>query len=149
RACERGSSGASASRSGMPAVRDTRWSRISTCASSSSCRPRSRRPDPKLVHEALEQPAAARVAELAQGLGLDLADALARHPEAVPALLEGVAALLADAEAHLEHLRLARRERRQDPPGVLGEARVERRVLGVHRVLVLDEVAEGAVLLLA
>jgi hypothetical protein len=61
------------------------------------------------------------VAQLAQRLGLDLADALAGDLEVLADLFEGVIALLADAEAHAQHLLLARRQRLQHLAGLLGE----------------------------
>src|SRR5689334_22871569 len=66
------------------------------------------------VREVLEGLRARRVAELAQRLGLDLPDALARDLEALSDLLEGVVGLLADAEAQAQDLLLARRERGED-----------------------------------
>src|SRR6188768_3523609 len=61
-----------------------------------------------------ELPRPRRVAELAQRLGFDLADALAGDGEVLADLLERVLAAVANAEAHLDHLLLARRERFQD-----------------------------------
>src|SRR5215470_11833981 len=65
-----------------------------------------------LLREALEQPAPTRVAQLAQRLGLDLPDPLARDLEILAHLFERVIRALADPEPQLEHLLLARRERR-------------------------------------
>src|SRR5690606_36110300 len=93
--------------------------------------------------------AAARVAELAERLRLDLTDALARHLEVLTDLFEGVVALLADAEAHAQDLLLTRGEGGQHLPGLLGEVHVDDRVRGAHEALVLDEVAQVAVLFLA
>src|SRR5690606_6431253 len=92
---------------------------------------------------------AARVAELAQRLGLDLADTLTGHLEVLTDLLEGVIALRADAEAHAQDLLLTRGEGGQHLPGLLGEVHVDDRVRGAHEALVLDEVAQVAVLFLA
>jgi Holliday junction resolvasome RuvABC ATP-dependent DNA helicase subunit len=47
------------------------------------------------------------VAELAQGLGLDLADAFAGDREVLADLLQGVLAAAPQPEAHLDHLLLA------------------------------------------
>src|SRR3954468_3503978 len=66
------------------------------------------------VDERLQLLRAARVAELAQRFRLDLPDAFARHFEVLTDLLEGVVALLADAETHAQDLLLARRQRLQD-----------------------------------
>jgi hypothetical protein len=80
---------------------------------------------------------------------LDLADALAGDGEVLADLLEGVVAGLADAEAHAQDLLLARGERGEDSPGLVGEVHVDDRVRGRDHVLVLDEVAEMRVLFLA
>src|SRR2546430_3493956 len=64
-----------------------------------------------IVEEGLEYPRAARVLELAQRLGLDLADALARHRELQAHLFQRVVGVHADAEAHAQHALLARCER--------------------------------------
>src|SRR5271167_4615332 len=66
---------------------------------------------PSVIQEAPQLSAAARVLELAQGLGLDLADALAGHRELLADLFERVVGVHADAEAHAEHALLARGER--------------------------------------
>ena len=57
--------------------------------------------------------------QLAERLGLDLADALAGDRELLADLLEGVVGVHADAEAHAQHPLLARRERslREAPHG--------------------------------
>src|SRR5439155_20220168 len=51
-----------------------------------------------------------RVFQFAQRLGLDLADALARHRELLADLFQRVVGVHADAEAHAEYTLLARRE---------------------------------------
>src|SRR5207248_1782353 len=102
-----------------------------------------------ILDEAAQPLRAARVPQFPQRLGLDLPDALARHLEVLSHFLEGVIGLLPDAEAHAEHLLLARRERRQHLPRLLREVHVDHRVGGRGDGLVLDEVAEVAVLLLA
>src|SRR5262245_2520682 len=99
--------------------------------------------------EAAEIAGTGEVAELAEGLRLDLPDALARHVEAGADLLERVVGPLAEAEAQAEHLLFARRERRQHPPGLVAEVHGDDRLDRRQRVLVLDEVAEMAVLVLA
>src|SRR5205814_2856162 len=85
---------------------------------------------------------ARRVAELAQRLRLDLADALARDVELLADLFERVVGVHLDAEAHAQHLRLARRERIEHVLGRLAQARVERGVRERDAGLVLDEIAE-------
>src|SRR6266496_1849696 len=101
------------------------------------------------LDEALEALGARRVPELPQRLRLDLPDPLARDLEVLADLLERVVALLADAEAHPEHLLLARGERGEHLPGLLGQVHVDDRIRRRDERLVLDEVAEVAVLLLA
>ena len=58
--------------------------------------------DPAPLQERLELAAAAGVAELAEGLRLDLADPLAGDLEALAHFLERVLRAVADAEAHLD-----------------------------------------------
>ena len=68
-------------------------------------------PDPRYLLSIQERPqlaAAARVLELAQRLGLDLAYALARDRELLADLFEGVVGVHADAEAHPEYALLGR-----------------------------------------
>src|SRR5216684_5613128 len=69
-----------------------------------------RRPASSIIEEAPERPGPARVLELAQRLGLDLADALARQRELLADLLQRVVLVHADAEAHADDTLLARRE---------------------------------------
>ncbi len=83
--------------------------------------------------------------QLAQRLGLDLADPLARERERLCNLLQGVLATAPHAEPHLDHLLFAGC---QGPQGVLdllpeveGDHGLGRRDL----LPVLDEVAEMAV----
>src|SRR5258707_10635140 len=68
-----------------------------------------RRPASSIIEEAPERPGPARVLELAQRLGLDLADALARPRELLSDLLQRVVLVHADAEAHPDDTLLARR----------------------------------------
>ena len=87
--------------------------------------------------------------ELLQRVVLDLPDPLARHVERPAHLLQRVRALAGEAEAHLDHLALALGQRGQRaaqvlPAQVLGGL-LERRLGG----LVLDEVTELGVVLLA
>src|SRR5579871_97725 len=89
------------------------------------------------------------MAQLAQGLRFDLADALARDREAGADLLERVIRALTDAEAQPEHLLLAWRERGEHLARVVVEVARDRRLVRRRRVLVLDEVPEVAVLVLA
>src|SRR4029453_11424178 len=95
-----------------------------------------------LVEEAAQHATAAGMLQLAQRLGLDLADALAGHRELLADLLEGVVGVHADAETHAQHALLARRERGQHPRRALAQVALDRGLERDHRVLVLDEVAE-------
>src|SRR5262249_60177809 len=70
---------------------------------------------PSAFQEGLQLPRPRRVAEFAERLGFDLADAFARDGEVLSDLFERVlAAVRAEAEAHLDDLLLARRQRLQD-----------------------------------
>src|SRR5438034_518815 len=69
---------------------------------------------PRLVlDEGAEVAAAQRVAQLSEGLGLDLPDALACDRKAPADLFEGMLPLLADAEPEAQDLLLLGRERRE------------------------------------
>ena len=61
------------------------------------------------------------MAQLAQRLGLDLADALAGDREVLADFLERVLAAVGEAEAQAQHLLLARRERVEDLVGLLAQ----------------------------
>src|SRR5437879_7853522 len=86
------------------------------------------------------------MAELAERLGLDLTDALARDVEAPADLFEGVLALLADAEAETQDLLLLGREHREGPLHLIREVLVQERLIGRACRLVLEEVAELGIL---
>ena len=62
------------------------------------------------VEEAAQLLRAARMAQLAQRLGLDLADALAGDVELLADFFQRVVGVHVDAEAHAQHLGLARRQ---------------------------------------
>src|SRR5438876_1275445 len=94
-------------------------------------------------------PASGRVAQLPERLGLDLTDPLARHGEALTHLFERVLAPVADAEAHLDHLLLARRKSFQHRLGLLLQIEIDDRFGRRHDLPILDEVAEMRVLLFA
>src|SRR6202008_1533534 len=61
-----------------------------------------------LIQEAPHLPRAGRVLQLAQRLGLDLADALAGDAELLTDFLQRMVGVHADAEAHAQHAFLAR-----------------------------------------
>src|SRR5215470_16747720 len=90
-----------------------------------------------------------RMTQLAERLGLDLADALPRDGEVLAHFFQRVLAAVREAEAQTEHLLLARRERVQHLVGLLPEREPDHALHGGAHLLVLDEVAEVAVLLLA
>src|ERR671912_454996 len=94
-------------------------------------------------------PAARGMPQLAQRLGLDLPDPLARDREALAHLFEGVLAPVANAEAHLDDLLLARRERLQHRFGLLAQIQVDDGIRRRDDVPILDEVAEVRIFLLA
>src|SRR5215470_4142203 len=100
-----------------------------------------------IIQKAAQLAAAARVLELAQRLGLDLADALARHRELLADLFQRVVFVHADAEAHTDYTLLARRERGKRARRSLAQVRLNRGVYRRDRVLVLDEIAEMGILL--
>src|SRR5688572_31880985 len=112
-----------------------------------------READRKSLALALEERAqllrARRVAQLAQRLRLDLPDALARHVELLADLFQRVVGVHLDAEAHAQHLGLARRERIEHVLGRFAQARVERRIRGREAGLVLDEVAQVRIVVVA
>src|ERR1700757_560691 len=69
------------------------------------------RPTLSVIQEAPQLPTAARMLELAQRLGLDLADALAGHRELLTDFFQSVVGVHADAKAHAKNALLARGER--------------------------------------
>src|SRR5690242_18343184 len=82
-------------------------------------------------------------AELAQGLGFDLADALAGNVEFLTDFFEGVLALAADTEAEADNLLFLGREGLQDIGGFVADVGIDD---GVHRradPAVFDEIAES------
>src|SRR5436190_18278296 len=87
--------------------------------------------------------------ELLQRVVLDLTDALARHAEGAADLFERARLLALEAEAELDHLALSLRERLQRLLDVLTAERQRGLLVGRLGQLVLDEVAELRLLLLA
>src|SRR5713101_5132104 len=101
------------------------------------------------LQEAPELLRARRVPELAQRLGLDLPDPFAGDREVLPDFLQRVLATVGEAEPEPQHLLLARREGVEDLVRLLPEREADDRLDGRDDLLVLDEVAQVAVLLLA
>src|SRR5262245_30450922 len=97
-------------------------------------------PRRRLLEVILELAAAGRVAQLAQRLGLDLADPLAGDVELLADLLEGPGAPVLEAEAELEHPALAAGERVEHGLDLLLEELVRRGLGRRQRAAVLDEV---------
>ena len=87
--------------------------------------------------------------QLAQRLGLDLADAFARNVELLADFFQRVIGVHFDAETHAQHLGFARRQRIQHVAGDIAQAAVDRGIAGRHRRLVLDEIAEVRIIVVA
>ena len=85
------------------------------------------------------------MAELAERLGLDLADPLPGDAELAADLLEGPPTPVLQPEAELEHLALAAGQRLEDGRDLLLEELPRRRLGRGQRATVLDEVAEMGV----
>src|SRR5689334_10443591 len=84
----------------------------------------------------------ARVLQLAQRLGLDLADTLARDVKGVADLLQRMVAGHAEAKTHTNNALLTWRERGQSFGDCIAQARLDGRVDRQDRVRILDEIAK-------
>src|SRR6516225_4249570 len=102
-----------------------------------------------VVQEAPQLPAPARVLQLAQSLGLDLAYALTGYAELLADLLERVIGVHADAEAHAQHALLARGKRSQHARGRLPQIGLNGSVDGQHRIAIFDKITQVRILLIA
>ena len=80
--------------------------------------------------------------ELAQRLGLDLADTFARHRELLADFFQRVVGVHADAEAHAQHALFAWRQRGEHARRRFAQVRLDGRIDRQDGVLVLDEIAE-------
>ena len=89
------------------------------------------------------------VTELAQGLGFDLADALAGDLEALADFFQGVLGAVFEAEAHLDDALFARGQSAQDLRGVLLEVDADDGLGGRDGLAVFNEVAEVRIFLFA
>src|SRR2546426_12599126 len=87
--------------------------------------------------------------QLSERLGLDLPDALARDREALAHFFERVLAAVTDAEAHLDDLLFARRERLQHRLGLLLEIQVDHRFGRRDDLAVFDEISKMRIFLFA
>src|SRR5438552_18156287 len=102
---------------------------------------------PRLVFdERLQIAPPQRMAEFTERLGLDLPNPLAGNGEPLSDLFERVLALFADAEAQTKDLLLLRRQRGQRALDLRGEVLPQQGVVRRAGRLVLEEVAELAVL---
>src|SRR5208283_1524228 len=91
---------------------------------------------------------ARRMPKLAQRLGFNLADALARDGEGLAHLLQRMLAAVVQAKAHLDDFFFARRQRLQHRRSLLLQIQVDDRIRGRHHGLVLDEVPKMRILFL-
>src|SRR5690242_17026065 len=102
-----------------------------------------------LIQEAAQPLRARGMAKLAQRLRLDLTYALARDVELLADLFQRVVGVHLDTEAHAQHLGLARSERVEHVLGDTAQAGVDRRLVRRNRRLVLDEIAEMGIVVVA
>src|ERR1017187_2875062 len=87
--------------------------------------------------------------QLAEGLGFDLADALAGDLEALADFFQGVLGTVFEAEAHLDDALLTRGERAQNLRGVLLEVDADDGFTGRDSLPILDKIAEVRIFLFA
>ena len=87
--------------------------------------------------------------ELPQRLRFNLPDPLARDRELLPDLFQRVIGVHPNPEAHAEDSFFARGQAGEDAGDGFLEVRLDRGVDRDHRILVLDEIAEMAVFLVA
>lgn len=101
------------------------------------------------VEECAQAVAAAGVAEFAQRLGFNLADAFARNGEVLADLFQSVLAAILQAEAHFDDLLFAWRQRFQDFRGLLAEVEIDDGLRRRDDAAVDDEIAEMRLFLFA
>src|SRR3984893_5203963 len=90
-----------------------------------------------------------RVLKLAERLGLDLPDSFAGYRELLSDLFQGMITIYPDAKAHPQDALLARRQAGQHLGRGLTQIGLDRGIEWRNCGLVLDEIAQAAVLLLA
>src|SRR5436190_24238669 len=90
-----------------------------------------------------------RMPQLSERLGLDLPDAFAGDREALADFFECVLAAVADAEAHLDDLLLARRQRLEHRFGLFLQIEVDHRFGRRDDLAILDEIAQMRIFLFA
>ena len=83
-----------------------------------------------------------RVAQFAQGLGFDLADAFAGYVELFSHFFQGVVGVHVDAEAHSQYFRFPGGEAAEDVLGRFPQAFVDGRIYWRVDGGVFDEVAQ-------
>ena len=86
------------------------------------------------------------LAQLGQGLGLNLTDALARHGKLLPNFLQRVALAILQAKAHFDNLLLAITQGGENVLHLLLEKLVGGRFFGADRIFILDKVPEHRLL---
>ena len=94
------------------------------------------------VEEAFQTVAAGGVTQLAQGLGFDLADALAGNIELFAHFFQRVVGVHVDAETHTQHFGFARGEAFEHIFGDFAQAGIHGRFGGGNVVDVFDKVAQ-------
>ncbi len=97
---------------------------------------------PLTIQKAPELPRPARVLELPECLGLDLADAFAGDRELLADLFKRVVGIHADAEAHSKDTFFARCQRGEHARRRLAQVGLDGGIDRQDGVLVLDEITE-------
>src|SRR5262252_10194184 len=90
-----------------------------------------------------------RVPKLAERLGLDLPDSLAGYRELVSDLFQGMMTIHPDAESHAQDALLPRLQAGQHLGGGFTQIGLDRGIEWRNCILILDEIAQADVLLLA
>src|SRR5258708_9037774 len=88
------------------------------------------------------------MAQFAERLGFNLPDALARHVELVPHLLEGPVDSISNPESHSHHFLFARGKGGEQFPDILGQLHLDRHIGGGSLTFVLDEVPQPRALVI-
>ena len=106
-------------------------------------------PNIPLIDEILQNFRPRGVAQLAQSLGLDLADALARDVKLCTHLLQCMHFSVLQTVAQTQDLFLARRERFQNARKLFAQHGKRRGIRRLRGILILNEIPQMAVVLLA
>jgi len=102
-----------------------------------------------IIEEASQLPRPRRMLQLPQRLRLDLPDPLAGYRELLAHFLQRVIGIHPDAKPHAQHALFAGRERGQHPGRGFAQVGLDGGVDWQDGVLVLDEIAEVGILLVA